>query len=251
MPTEEELAAAAAVEAENKEPEEIHEGFVSDEQHKERIGVQHKRFRDEERGRVKEKDRADAAEKELEDLKGTQAEVVVTPVPDKYSDNYDADMAERDAAITAKADKDAADATAVAKRKQQDEARQVEADSALNDRVVVFDKNLAGHGLKSDEVKAAAETVIGFGISNEFQDVLLEDPDGPLMVQYLAANPVEAETINGMSTLQRVNHLNTEVRPKALLLKPKTSEARDPRIVPSGGGAPETKQPWEKGAVYE
>ncbi len=71
------------------------------------------------------------------------------------------------------------------------------------------------------------------------------------VVQYLATNPVETDEINRMTTLQRVNHLNKEVRPKALLLKPTTSNAPDPPIVLDGGGAPETKETWEKGAVYE
>ena len=110
---------------------------------------------------------------------------------------------------------------------------------------------MASHGLKTEEVKTAAETVIGFGISNTFQDVLLDDKDGPLMVKYLEDKPLEAEQINAMSTMELVNHLNTEVRPKALLLKPQTSTAPDPPVTLDGGGAPETPEPWEKGAVYD
>lgn len=228
---------------------ETHDGFIALDKHQKDVNVQHKRFRDEERGRVKEKERADAAEEELGRLR--TAAVVIPPVPDRYSDTYEADIRARDEAIAAQADQKSADAATAAKRKEQDEARQTEEGAALETRVATFDKNLVSHGLDSAEVKAAAEIVIGLGISSTFQDVILDDKDGPLMVKYLAANPIEAEQINGMSTLALVNHLNDEIRPKALLLKPRTSEAPDPPITLSGGGAPEMKQEWEKGAKYE
>ncbi len=249
--TAEQQAAAEKAAAEAKEPEETHDGFIALDKHQKDVNVQHKRFRDEERGRVKERERADAAEKELDELKGQQAEVVIPPVPDKYSETYEADIEERDKAIAAQAEQGAAKETAAVQRKEKDEARQVEDSAALNKRVATFDSNVAGHGLKTEEVKAAAENVIGLGISNTFQDILLDDKDGPLLVMYLDANPIEAEQINAMSTMELVNHLNSEIRPKALLLKPQTSAAHEPLDTLDGGGAPETKEPWEKGAVYE
>lgn len=230
---------------------EAHDGFVSDEQHRERIGVQHKRFRDEERGRKKERDRADVAEAALDTLRSKHETVVIPSMVDPYSATYEADVLVRDTAIAAQAEQKLATESTAALRKEKDEARLAADGEALNARVATFDKNLVSHGLDTDEVKAAAETFIGFGISGVFQDIILDDKDGPLFVKYLAANPIEAEEINGMSTLDLVNHLNSEIRPKALLLKPQTSDAPDPPIVLKGGGAPITAEPWEKGARYE
>ncbi len=236
---------------EEQEAEETHEGFIAIDKHQKDVNVQHKRFRDEERGRVKEKDRADAAEKELEGLKAKGAEVIIPPMPDKYSETFDAEMKERDDAIKKQAENTAAQTRLAEDRKEKDEARQTEENEVLNKRVATFDSNLVSHGLNAPEVKAAAETVIGLGISNTFQDILLDDKDGPLFVKYLAANPIEAEQIDGMSTMELVNHLNDEIRPKALLLKPQTSNAPEPPVTLTGGGAPETKEDWEKGAKYE
>ncbi len=236
--------------AEQQQDVETHDGFIALDKHQKDVNVQHKRFRDEERGRVKERDRADKADAELETLKGQQAEVVIPPVPDKYSDTFDTDIAARDEAITRQAEQTAATENAAAERKAKDEARLAEDETVLQKRVAVFDSNMVGHGLKPAEVKAAADTVIGYGISTTFTDILLEDKDGPLLVQYLAENPIEAEEMNRMSTLALINHLNGEIRAKALLLKPQTSNAPDPPIVLDGGGAPETKEEWEKGAVY-
>lgn len=246
-----EEAAAAATAKAAEEAEETHDGFIKLDKHQKDVNVQHKRFRDEERGRVKERDRADGLQKEIDELKGQGAEIVIPPVPDKYSETFDADIKARDEAITAKAEQSAATERQTAERKTRDDARLAEADKAIEDNVAKFDSNMVGHGLNPVEVKTAVDSVIANGISTSFQDVLLEDKDGPLMVMYLKANPIETEKINRMSTLALVNHLNDEVRPKALLLKPQTSNAPDPPIVLDGGGAPETKENWEKGAVYE
>ena len=240
------------VEAEQSEqPEEAHDGFIRVDKHQKDVNVQHKKFRDEERGRVKAEERADTVQKELDELKGQNATVAIPPVPDQYSETYAADVASRDEAIRKQADQDAAQQRQEAQRKEKDEARVASENEALNKRVAGFDSNMVTHGLNPVETKAAADTVIAYGISNTFQDVLLEDPDGPLFVTYLSQNPVELEEMDRMSTLQLVNHLNGDIRQKASLLKPKTSGAPNPPITLSGGGVPELKESWEEGAKYE
>ena len=227
------------------------DGFIGLDKHQKEVNHQHRKFRDEERDRVKAEERASTAEKQLDELKQKQAEVVIPAVPDPYSETYQADIKERDEAIAAQTKQNAANETAVAERKQKDEARVADDNAALEKRVAAFDSNMVTHGLNPIETKAAADTIIGYGISDTFQDILLEDPDGPLFVNYLSQNPVELEEMNRMSTLQLVNHLNGEIRPKASLLKPKTSNAPDPPLTLRGGGVTEQKEAWEQGAVYE
>lgn len=253
MPTPEEVAELVAAEQQqlDQKDEETHDGFINLDKHQLDVNRQHKKFRDEERARVKESERADTAEKALEELQVKQAKVVIPPVPDKYSDTFEADIKERDEAIAKQSTQDAANEVAAAERQKKDDARKTEAEKALTKRVTGFDSNMVSHGLNPVETKTAADTVIGYGISDAFQDVLLEDPDGPLFVQYLAANPVELEEMNRMSVFQLVNHMNGDIRQKALLLKPKTSNAPDPPLKIKGGGAPEQREDWEKGAVYE
>ena len=255
MPPEPELAeeevALPGEETPPEDPPAPPEGFVPVDKHQKDVNVQHKRFRDEERGRIKEKERADAAEAELIRLRGEAEKVVVPPPPEPYSDNYAAETAARDAAIVRQTEQNAANERAAATRRTEDEARQADQHAALQTRVAGFDKNMIGLGLKPVEVKAAADTFIANGASVAFQDDVLEDPDGPLLVAYFAANPLEAENVNGMSGLARANHINNDVRAKALLLKPKTSGAPPPPVTLEGGGAPETKETWERGAKYE
>ena len=225
-----------------------HDGFIALDKHQKDVNVQHKKFRDEERGRVAAEEKLTAAEKELEGLRTTE---VVIPTIDPYSDTFAADIVAPDEAVKKQADIDATNEQTVQQRKAKDEARLTEESAALNKRVETFNSNLVNHGLNADEVKAAAEDVIGSGASDVFQDVLLDDKDGALMVMYLKSHPIEAEQINAMPTLELVNHLNTEIRPKALLLKPQTSTAPEPPVTLQGGGAPEQKESWEQGAKYE
>ncbi len=232
-------------------PEEKHDGFIALDKHQKDVNVQHKKFRDEERGRVKAEERASTVEKELEKLRTKQAEVVIPPVPDRYSETFDADIQTRDTAIKKQADQDAEQTRLADERKTKDEARITEENAAMNEKVVAFDSNMVTHGLNPAETKKAADTVIGYGISTNFQDVLLEDPDGPLLVTYLAQNPVELEEMNRMSVLQLVNHLNGDIRQKASLLKPQTSNAPNPPTTIKGGGASEMEDPLLKGAKFE
>jgi len=234
-----------------EQPEETHDGFIRVDKHQKDVNVQHKKFRDQERSRVEAEKRADSIQKELDELKGQNATVAIPPVPDQYSETYAADVASRDDAIRKQADQDAAQQRQEAQRKEKDEARVASENQAINKRIAEFDSNMVTHGLNPVETKAAADTVIAYGISNTFQDVLLEDPDGPLFVTYLSQNPVELGEMNGMSTLQLVNHLNGDIRQKASLLKPQTSNAPEPPITLSGGGVPEMKEGWEKGAKYD
>ena len=233
------------------EPKERHDGFIDLESHQKDVNVQHKKFKCEERDKIAAEQRSDSLQQELDDLKGKQAVVEISPLPDKYSDTYDADMVTRDEQIVAKAEQDAGTARQAEVRKEKDEARLTEEAAAIKENIAVFDANMVTHGLNPVAMKKAADTVIDYGISDTFQDILLEDPDGPLFVQYLADNPVELEEMNRMSTLQLVNHLNGDIRAKASLLKPQTSAAPDPPVTLKGGGAPELKEDWERGAKYE
>ena len=237
--------------AEEAEQKETHEGFIDLDSHQKDVNVQHKKFREQEREKVAAEERAATAEGELNELKSKNAEVVVPPVPDKYSDSFDADMATRDTAIAAKTAQDAELEQRKTKQQADDEARAATEKQAVTDRVATFDSNMVTLGLNPVETKADADTIIGFGLSNTFQDILLEDPDGPLLVKYLAQNPIEIEQMNGMSALSLVNHINKDVRAKASLLRPQTSNAPNPPIVLDGGGAPITAESWEKGAKCE
>ncbi len=236
------------VEEIEQEPEVKHEGFISDDKHAQRIGVQHKKFRDEERRANDLETKLGEATKRLDAVE--IKEVEVPPVPDPLSETYTEDVQKRDAAIQQKSELDAGIARKAEEGRQKDEARVTQDEEDLKQRIAGFDTNTVTHGLNPIEVKQAADTVIANGLSDMFSDMLLEDPDGPLLVAYLKDKPVEQDEMNRMSPLQLVTHLN-EIRPKASLLKPQTSNAPNPPIVLSGGGVEELEDPLLKGAKFE
>lgn len=230
--------------------EETPEGFIAKEQHQQEVNKQHKKFRDAERALNKAQQTADELAKKLEDIEAKSAEVIIPDVPDPLSDTFAEDVQKRDVAIERKAELKAQQEQTAEAKKREDEARVTREEEALKARVATFDTNMVTHGLNPAETKKAADTVISYGINTMFEDSLLEDPDGPLLVSYLADNPVELEEINSMTALQLAHRLD-EIRPKASLLKPKTSDAPDPPVTVQGGGVPETKDWWEKGVRYE
>jgi hypothetical protein len=230
--------------------EETPEGFISLEQHQKDVNVQHKRFRDEERGRKKQKERADKLQAEIDELRAKD-KVEVPPVPDRYSDTYEDDLKRRDEAIRAKAEQDAESDRLEAERKEKEEAQAAETEAEIKRRAKQFDANTLEHGLDPADTKKAVDQLLEYDLSDNLMDALIDDPDGPLFAQYLAQNPMELEGLMNMSAYALSQHFNGEVRQRAQLLKPKVSTAPPPPETIEGGGAPETKEPWEQGAVYD
>lgn len=246
----EDLEALPGEEVEEAPPV-VPEGFVSKEDNDRQVALQHKKFRDEERWRIKEAGRVAELERKLSELEPKVDDFVIPPVPDQNSDTYAEDVVKRDKAIADKAQL-VAKSRQEADQIQRGEAERVaQVEAAIGEKVKAFDTNMVTHGLNPTDTKKAADAVIEYGISDTFQDILLEDTDGPLFVQYLANNPLELEKISKMSTLQLVNHLNGDMRSKAALLKPKTSGAPAPPITLEGGGVGEMKEKWEEGVSYE
>lgn len=230
--TEEPGAGAPPVE----EPEEKHEGFVKVDDSQKDINKQHKKFRDEERSHVKTQAELDGVNKELADLKAQSVDTTIPALPDKFDDDFEQKMQVRDDAIKRSTAHDA-EQTRLEEASKTKEKEQTDLnEESLRSKITVFDANMVQLGLNPAETNKAANMIADYGVSDVLQDILLEDEEGPLMVAYLANNPVELEQLNGMSALQLVNHLTTEVKPKASLLKPKTSEAPNPPVILSGGG---------------
>ena len=241
----------AAPEAQPTEPEETHKGFIKLDKHQKDVNNQHAKFRYEERSRKAAEEESERLRNELAELRNTKDDLTIPDVPDQYSEDYQEQIAKRDQAIKANAEHDAELNRLADDKKRSDKAvaDRIEKEDAA--QVAVFDANMVALGVSPVEVKAAADKIIEYGISDGLSDFILEDPDGPLMVKYLEKNPTELEEMNKMSSLSLFNHINSTVRAKAQLLKPKTSDAPDPPLVPTGGGVPELQEDWEKGVKYE
>lgn len=242
---------APSTEEQQPEKVDVPEGYIKAEHAQKDINRQHKKFRDEERARKQIEADYERTQRELAELRTKVETVEVPPPPDPYSENYVAEVAARDEALQRKTQHDAQLALAEKEQQRAEQARIERENEQIEQRIASFDSNMVTLGLNPLEVKKAADTVIEFGASDLIQDVILEDPEGPLITQYLANNPVELDQLNGMSALQLVRHIDEKVRPQASLLRPKTSKAPDPPETLSGGGVKELEDPLLEGAQFE
>lgn len=236
--------------AEPEAPPKPPEGYVSIEDNTHQVNKQHKKYRDEERARVAAEKKAADLEAELKELKLKSVDMTIPPIPDQYDPDYEAKIQARDEKIKAVA----AHEVSVSSLESQQKDHELEAKNsqieAKNAKVAGFDSNMVTLGLNPIELKKAADTVVDYGISETLEDAVLEDPEGPLMVQYLANNPLRLEEINRMTPFQAYKALE-EIRPQAQLLKPRTSQTPEPPEILSGGGAGEIEHPSLKGVTFE
>ena len=211
------------------------------------INKQHFKFREEQR-------RADALEKRLQDLEAkqqqsTQSDITVPPMPDTWDDNFEAKVKAREEALTLQAQRNAQqqlqEEQAQFQRQQQELAEQQRVQELANS----FNQNATRLGVDSNTLAEAQNALVSYGVTRDIANALLADEAGPLMVQYMAANPLEMGQLINASPLQQGMMLS-DIKAKAGQLKPKTTSAPPP---PTQGGGTSTgpREKGPKGAIYE
>jgi hypothetical protein len=176
--------------------------------------------------------------KAFEDAEMQRKEALVVnipPPPDQYDDDFDKKMADRDAAILAKAD---FNSTKRASQQQQEQLRQQAAqqqDQKIQASIVSYDARATELGIVPAELQAAGSAVMQYGLSEDLAIHILDDPDGPLITKHLAANPQEGFELASMSPYAVGAYLD-KIKVKAAGLKPKQSGAPSPADSLSGNG---------------
>lgn len=175
----------------------------------------------------------------------------IPPLPDRYDDDFDSKMADRDAAILAQADFNSTKAASEREQQfQQQQAQQLQQEQ-VQKSAVSYNARATELGINQAELQAAGTAVGQYGLSDDLAMHILSDPDGPLITKHLAANPQEGFELASMSPYAVGTYLDG-IRAKAETLKPKTSSAPAPADTLAGNGAdPDTgKYRNIKGTVY-
>lgn len=189
--------------------------------------------------------RADAAEAKVRDFEEKALAVEQTQVnnipempEDTFDKDYDRDMSEWKAAVQNKAVFDA-NQTILAQNQQAEQMQaQQKAQQQETERSVKFLDNAKSSGISNDEISGLLQTIGSYGgIGSENAAFVMSDINGGLIVKYLAANPQEIMAMQQMNGYTLANHINLNIRAKALALKPKQSKATPPATNISGGGA--------------
>jgi len=233
--------------AEKQDSEELIPKSEADQIAQKAINKQHRKYREEQRKREELEKRL----KDLEQQSQTLNNVDIPPIPDSWDENYEDKVKARDAAILQKAKIEASQQLQAEREANEQRAREAEELKQSQQRNDKFLENARKLGVSQEALNEAQDIVISYGVGDMpgLAAALVDDPDGPVMVQYLASNLLELnEIVNADPVLAGIKLANVKV--KAAALKPKPTAAPDPATSLDGRGAPE-KQRGPKGATYE
>ena len=174
--------------------------------------------------------------------------MTIPPVPDSWDDDYAEKIRSRDEAIKQSIRFESQQAAQTAVSDQAQLLKQQQEQDRSQKLSEQFTANATKLNVSQTALDAAQKTVIDYGITPGLATELLEDADGPLMVQYLAANPLHLEELV-TATPYAAGRLLAVVKANAAALKPKTSAAPDPATPLGGRGAP-SKDDGPDGATY-
>jgi hypothetical protein len=199
--------------------------------------------------------RAEAAEKRMQELESkASAEPVleaveVPPIPDSYSDNFEAEMKARDEAIAANArynEHAARQAAAEAESIETQRKAQEEYTRELN---TTFEGNVSRLGLDQDKVNEAANMLVQYGADSETAKFVMTDEDGPLVAQYFAADLQAFDEFLSMSPMSRGMKMGEIKEASRALLPNRVNDTPAPATVVTGKTAPAQRGP--SGATFK
>jgi len=243
---------ATASESEHEQQPKVDEEAAKQEAIQKTINKKHFEAKDAER-------KLEAANKQIADFQAQQREQMaaqvgnIPPMPDPFDDDFDEKVKQRDDALIAQANFNTQNQTFQQQQKfNQQQAQQLKQEQ-LQTQIQTYNARTKELGISTDELQAAGNTVAQYGISDDLTMAILADSDGPLITKYLAANTQELINLSSMNPLQAAMHIERNVREKAALLKPKTSNTAAPTTDFKGAGADTDagKFPLTKGAKFE
>lgn len=194
---------------------------------------------------------AEALKKQLEEAKAKIPQQTRPEVPevDPYSDTYEDDLRRRDEAIRAQAqfdaDQKARSTQAEQARAQAEKQKQEETEKMVK----AYGERALKLGVNANELQAAETKIIDYGIDPDVANFILSDDQGPLIVKYLADNPLELDAMRGLSPQYAAIRIHTDIKQKASSLGVKTPTAPAPVETLNGSGMP-LKERGPKGATF-
>jgi hypothetical protein len=134
---------------------------------------------------------------------------------------------------------------------QEQKAREAEYEQQVKQREAVesYTKKAADFGLTNEQLNKDASLVTQAGIHPELSVHLLNDPQGPLVTNYLANNVLELDRVRNLSPIDAAVYIATVVRPLLKGVKQST-KAPAPASIDNGGGVPEKQPQSIKGATF-
>lgn len=214
------------------------------------IGKQHKKYRDEERDHLITKQRV--ADLEAQAQQFAPQKPNIPDMPDSFDDNYDSLMTARDQAIRDSAKFDATQAVQLQQQQQSQYQEQQKFAQELQTKKDTYVASAQKNGISAENMQNSANAIAGY-LSQDMQMAILGDPDGALISEHLAANPMVLDELSRMPAYQAGIYIEQNIRAKALELKPRTTQAPAPAQQLKGNGVDKDLGQYKNinGATFE
>jgi hypothetical protein len=207
--------------------------------------------------KLREKEReAETLRRRLEELEARipqQGRPVVPESPDPFalSDvEYRQKLVQRDQAIREAAAWEAQQQALQWQRQQAQFEQQQRQQERQQTEVMAYADRAKKLGVAAAELQEAGTLVAGYGIDPALVEMILADDHGPLLTKYLAKNQLELERLVQMPITMAAVRLATDLKAKAVAMKPKVTKTPDPLNQPRNSGvSPKPRGP--SGATFE
>lgn len=205
---------------------------------------------EEKRKREAAEARIAALETDMEKLK-TPESVVIPPMPDQFDEDFDQKVAARESAIKESAALKAKKDLAFQTQQQEIQRQQAAGQKEINDLVDGMYSKSEELGIKKSELKEHDDKVALYIQDPQLAKFILGLDDSPLVVKYLAENPVALDKIASMNPLLAASHISTTIVVEAAKLKPGVTKTPDPLNIPGKKGAPPKTSEYLEGVTME
>jgi len=134
---------------------------------------------------------------------------------------------------------------------QQNQAQQQAQVTAQKQQEAIqgYAKTAGTFGIKPEQMQKDANMVSQSGLAQGVQEHLVSDPQGPLIINFLATNMLELDKIRSMDPMSAAVYIANEIKPKLAGIK-KTTTAPHPLDMDDGKGVPEKTDPRLAGVTF-
>lgn len=205
----------------------------------------------------KERQRADEAERKLAEFQAQMPKTEAPGIPDMPDpedfygnpDGLKAAQDQRDEAITQRATFDAQKSWETTQLQNQ-ATQQAQAQAQKQQEAIAgYAKTADSFGIKTEQMQKDANMVSQSGLNQNIQDHLVSDAQGPLIINFLAANMLELDKLRSMDSISAGIYIANEIKPKLAGIK-KTTSTPHPLDMDDGKGVPEKTDPRLAGVTY-
>ena len=221
-------------EGEHKEKPPVDEAAARNAATQKVISEKHFQAKQAERERDEALDKVAKFEQEKRDAEAVRAGEI-PQIPNELDDDFTEKMAERDAAIVRQAEFNATQANYQQQQQDQQALAKQQVEAEHQKTRIAYSARAAELSIDAQELLAAENAIVSFGVSGDLASHIMSDTDGPLIVKELAANPNDVMTLINLSPFQQGAYLD-QIKAKAEALKPKPTNTPAPSDVLTGSG---------------